>query len=57
MIDNSNDGTNFGHKLLLTDKQARRLCKASANNLSADAKLSKRKISKMMQSDKFQQQH
>ena len=57
MIDNSNDGTNFGHKLLLTDKQARRLCKASANNLSADAKLSKRKISKMMQSDRFQQQH
>ena len=38
---NSNDETNFLHKLLLTDRQVSRLRKALENNLSANMKLSK----------------
>ena len=33
--------TNFPHTLLLSDTQVSRLCKALANHLSADIKLSK----------------
>ena len=33
--------TNFPHKLLLTNRQVANLCKASANHLSTDIKLSK----------------
>ena len=36
MTDDSNDGTNFPHKLLLTDRQASRLCKTFVNNSSAN---------------------
>ena len=32
VIDDSNDETNFAHKLLLTDTQLLRLCKAFVNN-------------------------
>ena len=39
VIDDSNDETNFLHKLLLTDKQVLRLCKSSANSSSAIIKL------------------
>ena len=40
MIGNSNDETNFPHKLFLTNKQVANLCKAFGNNLSANIKLS-----------------
>ena len=41
--------TNFPHKLLLSDTQILRLCKAFANNSSAHIKLSKTQLSKMVQ--------
>ena len=45
--------TNFLHKLLLTNRQVSNLRKAFANNLSADIKLSKTQLSKMIQSGGF----
>ena len=39
VIDNSDGDTNFPHKLLLTNTQVSRLCKAFANNSSANIKL------------------
>ena len=48
--DNDN---NFPHKLLLTNRQVSNLRKASANNLSANIKLSKTQLSKMIQSGGF----
>ena len=53
MIGNSDDGTNFPHKLLLTNRQASNLRKAFANHLSTDSKLSKTQLSKMIQSEGF----
>ena len=53
MIGNSDDETNFPHKLLLTDKKVANLRKAFANYLSADIKLSKTQLSKMIQSGGF----
>ena len=44
------DETNFPHKLLLTNRQVSNLCKAFANYLSTDIKLSKTHLSKMIQS-------
>ena len=41
MIGNSDDETNFPHKLLLTNKQVANLPKAFANKSSAHLKLSK----------------
>ena len=38
MVGNSNDNTNFPHKLLLTDRQVANIRKASSNNLSRDVK-------------------
>ena len=49
MIGNSDDETNFPHKLLLTNRQITNLRKAFANYLSADIKLSKTQISKISQ--------
>ena len=49
MIGNLDDGTNFPHKLLLTNRQIANLCKAFANYLSTDIKLSKTQLSKMIQ--------
>ena len=49
MIRNSNDETNFPHKLLLTNRQVTNLCKAFANNSSANIKLSKTHLSKIVQ--------
>ena len=46
----SDDGTNFPHKLLLTNRQASNLCQAFVNYLSTDIKLSKTQLSKMIQS-------
>ena len=45
--------TNFSHKLLLTNRQVSSLCKAFANHLSANIKLSKTQLSKMIQSAGF----
>ena len=45
--------TNFPHKLLWTNKQVANLCKAFANHLSTDIKLSKTQLSKMIQSGGF----
>ena len=50
MIGNSYDETNFPHKLLLTNRQADNLRKTFANYLSADIKLSKTQLSKIIQS-------
>ena len=41
MIGDSDDETNFRHKLLLTNRQVAHLRKAFANYLSTDIKLSK----------------
>ena len=38
MVGNSNDNTNFPHKLLLTDRQVANINKAFSNNLSRDVK-------------------
>ena len=45
--------TDFSHKLLLTNRQASNLCKAFANHLSTDIKLSKTQLSTMIQSGGF----
>ena len=47
------DETNFLHKLLLTNRQVANLHKAFANHSSADIKLSKTQLSKMIQSGGF----
>ena len=48
-----NNETNFPHKLLLTDRQVSNIRKSCANNSSADIKLSKIQLSKMIQSGGF----
>ena len=53
MIGNSDDETNFPHKLLLTNRQVANLRKVFANYTSTDIKLSKTQLSKMMQSGGF----
>ena len=45
--------SNFPHKLLLTNRQVANLRKAFANYLSADIKLSKTQLSKMIESGGF----
>ena len=49
VIGHSNDKTNFPHKLLLTDIQVSKLCKAFANGSSANIKLSKTQFCKLGQ--------
>ena len=49
MIGNSDDETNFPHKLMLTNRQVTNLRKAFANHTSSDIKLSKTQLSKMIQ--------
>ena len=49
MIGNSDDKSNFLHKLLLTNRQVANLRKAIANHASTDIKLSKSQLSKMIQ--------
>ena len=44
---------NFPHKLILTNRQVLNLRKAFANNSSANIKLSKTQLSKMIQSGGF----
>ena len=49
-IGNSNDDEiNFLHKLLLTDMQVSRFCQVFGNGSSANIKLSKTQLSKMVQ--------
>ena len=50
MIGNSDDGTNFPHKLLLTNSQVANLPKAFVNNLLVNVKQSKTQIVKTVQS-------
>ena len=49
MVHDSNDETNFPHKILLTDTKFSRIRKAFANASSANINFSKRQLSKMMQ--------
>ena len=49
LIGNFNDGTNFLHKLWLTNIQIRKICKAFANGSSATVNFSKTLLSKMIQ--------
>ena len=53
MIGNSDDEINLPDKLLLTNRQVANLCKAFAKHISADIKLSKTQLSKMIQSGGF----
>ena len=53
MVGNSNDNTNFPHKLLLTNRQVANIHKAFCNNLSRDVKFSKTQLLKMMKSGGF----
>ena len=48
-IGNSDDETNFHHKILLTNRQVANLFRAFANNKSADIKLSKTQLINMIQ--------
>ena len=50
IIGDSNDENNFLHKLLLPNTQVLRLCKAFANNSSANIKLSKTQLHNIGQS-------
>ena len=50
MIGNSDDETNFPHKLLLNNRKVVNLRKAFAKNILTDIKLSKTQLSKMIQS-------
>ena len=50
---NSNNETNFPHKLLLNNTQVLRIRKAFANNSSANIKSSKTQLSKIGQSGEF----
>ena len=52
-IGDSNDETNFSHKFLSTNTQVARLCKVIANGLSANIKLSKTHLDKIVQSGGF----
>ena len=47
MVDNSDDETNFRHKLLLTNRQTLSLRKAFNNHTSADIKFSKAQLTKI----------
>ena len=49
MIGNSDDETNFPHKLLITNRQVANLGKAFANYLLTNIKLSKTQLSRMIQ--------
>ena len=47
MVGNSDDETNFRHKLLLTNRQTLSLRKAFNNHISADVKYSKAQLTKI----------
>ena len=47
VVDDSNDKNNFPRKLLLTNAQVSKLCKAFANGSSTNIKLSKTQLHKI----------
>ena len=49
VISDFNDETNFRHKLLLTNTQISKFCKALGNGFTANIKFLKTKLSKMVQ--------
>ena len=49
VIGDSNDETIVSHKLLLTNREVSGICKIFLNNSSANIKLSKTQLSKMVQ--------
>ena len=53
MIGISNDENNFPYKLLLTNTQVSKICKAFANGSSVNIKLSKTQLRKIAQSGGF----
>ena len=53
LIENSNNETNFPHKLLLTNTQVSKTREAFANGSSANIKFSKTQLSKMIESGGF----
>ena len=53
MVSNSNDNTNFPHKLLLTNRRVANIRKAFAKNTSIDITLSKTQLSKMIHQENF----
>ena len=53
LIRNYNHEINFPHKILLTDTQDSKLCKAFSNGLSANKKFLKIELSNMIQSGEF----
>ena len=53
VIGDSNYKANFPHKLLFTDTQISRRCKAFANDSLANMKLSKTQLSRMMHSEGY----
>ena len=53
VVDDSNDENNFPHKLLLTNTQVSKFCKAFANGSSANIRLSKMELHKIVQSGGF----
>ena len=53
MIGNSDDETNFLHKLFLTNRQVLNLRKAFAKHTTTGIKLSKTQLFKMIQSKGF----
>ena len=53
VVGNSDDKTNFPHKLLLINRQVPNLRKSFANNSSTDIKLSKTQLSEMIQPGGF----
>ena len=48
MIGKPNDETYFSHKLLFTDTEVLKICKAFANGSSANIKFSKIQLSKIV---------
>ena len=48
-VGDSNDETNFPHKLLVTNTQVSKICKAFVNGLTVNIKFSATQLSKMTQ--------
>ena len=53
VVGNSNDENNLPHKLLLTNTQVLKFCKAFKNGFSANIKLSRTQLQKIGQSGGF----
>ena len=52
-VGESNDETNFPHKLLLTNTQVSKTCNAFTNGSSANIKFSRNRLSRMIQLGEF----